>query len=197
MRLDAQVNCDNHKRWKCQTSFDFGFIPLGDFISHSTTVQSNSMTLDPIDLYKIIKASGTNYCRITVSSELKVDMWAQELEGYWDTQLVDFLRYGFPLDFNRNSKLRCEAKNHNSTLQFPQDVDVYLEEELKFKAIVGPFEASPIDNLHCSTYGFSVVPTYFCPWTLNLHIAIVLLRLGVYYSVEIKRYKSQIRIRLL
>ena len=36
----------------------------------------------------------------------------------------------------------------------------------------------------------------FCPWTLNLPIAIVLLRLRVDYSVEIKRYKSQIRIRI-
>ena len=36
----------------------------------------------------------------------------------------------------------------------------------------------------------------FCPWTLNLPIAIVLLRLRVHYSVEIKCYKSQIRIRI-
>ena len=41
-----------------------------------------------------------------------------------------------------------------------------------------------------------MVLTYFCPWTLNLHIAIVLLHLRVHYSVEIKRYKSQIRIRI-
>ena len=42
------------------------------------------------------------------------------------------------------------------------------------------------------------MPTYmyFCPWTLNLHIAIVLLRLRAHYSVEIKRYKSQIKIRI-
>ena len=47
------------------------------------------------------------------------------------------------------------------------------------------------------SYGFSVVLTYFCPWTLNLHIAIVLLRLRVHYSVEIKHYKRiRIRIRL-
>ena len=112
MRLDAQINCDNYKMWKCQTSFDFGFIPLGEFITPSPNVQSNSMTSDRIDLHKIIKASGTyNYlgCRIPVSSQLKVDMWAEQLEGYRDPQLVDFLRYGFPLDLNRNSKLRCEV----------------------------------------------------------------------------------------
>ena len=39
-----------------------------------------------------------------------------------------------------------------------------------------------------------MVVTYFCPWTLNLHIAIVLLCPRVYYSVDIKCYKSRIRI---
>ena len=43
------------------------------------------------------------------------------------------------------------------------------------------------------SYGFSVVLTYFCPWTLNLDIAIVLLHLRVHCSVEIKHYKSRIR----
>ena len=34
------------------------------------------------------------------------------------------------------------------------------------------------------------------PWTLNLHIAIVLLHIRVHYSVEIECYKSQIGIRI-
>ena len=41
-----------------------------------------------------------------------------------------------------------------------------------------------------------MVPTCFCPWTLNLHIAIVLLCLRVHYLVEIKRYKSQLELEL-
>ena len=41
--------------------------------------------------------------------------------------------------------------------------------------------------------GFSMVLTFFCPWTLNLYIAIGLLCLRVQNSVEIKRYNSQIR----
>ena len=39
-----------------------------------------------------------------------------------------------------------------------------------------------------------MVQTCFFPWTLNLDIAIDLLRLRVHYSVEIKCYKSRIRI---
>ena len=61
-----------------------------------------------------------------------------------------------------------------------------------FSTIFCKMEASV--NFLIFSYGFSVVPTCFCPWTLNLHIAIVLLRLRVHYSVEIKRYKSQIEL---
>ena len=37
-----------------------------------------------------------------------------------------------------------------------------------------------------------MVLTYFCPWTLNLDIAIFLLRLRVNYSEEIKHYKHKL-----
>ena len=90
-------------------SFDFGFTPLGEFVSADTSVQSKNVTDDPIHLHRIIKNSGTyNYlgCRIPIKSQLNVDAWARELEGYWDTQLLEFLTYGFPLDFNRDSKFK-------------------------------------------------------------------------------------------
>ena len=155
LRRHAEMNCENYKKWKCQTSFDFGFTPLGEFINSDRATQSEIVTDDSIELHKIIKNSGTyNYlgCRIPVRSQLKVDNWVQELQGYWDTQLLEFLKYGFPLDFNRDSKLRSEGENHKSALQFPMDVDAYLQEETQFKAILGPFVDSPIKQLHCSPF---------------------------------------------
>ena len=76
-RCDAELNCDNYKKWKCQTSFDFGFTPLGDFINPCTNVQPKILTETPIDLHKIIKDSGMyNYlgCRIPVRSQLNVEL---------------------------------------------------------------------------------------------------------------------------
>ena len=52
-------------------------------------------------------------------------------------------------------------------------------------------------NLAHFSYGFSVALTYFCPWTLYLNIVIVLFRLRVHFLVEIKRYKSRIRVRIV
>ena len=110
---------------------------------------------DPIELHKLVKASGTyNFwgLKIPVQSQLNVQQWETNLEGYWDTQLLELIRYGFPIDFNRQSPLRWVDKNHNSALQFPQDVDTYLSEEVEFGAIRGPSNTSPIENCHFSPF---------------------------------------------
>ena len=41
-----------------------------------------------------------------------------------------------------------EGDNHNSAKQYPQDIKVYLKEEVDFGAILGPFNNPPIKNLH-------------------------------------------------
>ena len=60
------------------------------------------------------------------------------------------IKYGFPLYFNRNSKLTATDKNHKSALAFPKDVEAYIEEEQKFGAIHGPFKNPPFDNFYTS-----------------------------------------------
>ena len=107
---------------------------------------------------------------------------------------------------------KSQPKIHKSTKQFgfsfafdaptvwnslPEDIcasPIIVSFRKKLKAYL---YAKAYPPLLIFSYGFSMVPTYFCPWTLNLHIAIVLLLFRVHYSVEIKHYKSQIRIRIL
>ena len=74
------------------------------------------------------------------------------MTNYWYSQLVLLLRYGFPLDFDYNSPLKSVQENHSPATDHTQDVHAYLSEEKEFGAILGPFEESPIDNLHVSPF---------------------------------------------
>ena len=45
-----------------------------------------------------------------------------------------------------------EGDNHKSAVDLPEDIEAYLQEEMDFKAIVGPFEKYPCDNGHISPF---------------------------------------------
>ena len=136
----ANCNAKSYKMWKIQTDFEFGFIPLGEFrLSDSTEVHVIS-DYCPIKAHNIVKSfHKPNYlgARLKVDSQLNLEAWKAELHDYWDSQLIDLLYFGFPLDFNRNSPLRWEGENHKSALNFPRDIEVYLDEKLHHKAIGG------------------------------------------------------------
>ena len=83
-----------------------------------------------------------------MTSQLNVDRWEELLKGYWDQQLLQLLRFGFPLDFNRSCTLHNEQGNHTSATQFPLDVDAYIEEEFGYGALLDPFKENPIENCH-------------------------------------------------
>ena len=105
---------------------------------------------------------------------------------------------------------KFQPKIHKSTKQFgfsfafdAPTVWNSLPEDIRASPTIASFRTKLKTYLYTKayppevifSYGFSVVLTCFCPWTWNLYIAIVLLHLKVHYSVEIKRYKSQIRTR--
>ena len=64
-------------------------------------------------------------------------------------QLIEF---GFPLDFNRSCPFIHESGNHKSATEFPNDIDAYIAEEVKYDALLGPFESHPIASGHCSPF---------------------------------------------
>ena len=90
--------------------------------------------------------------QIRVDSELKIENWEVMLEDYWDKQLLFLLKYGFPLDFNREYTLRSDPVNHSSATEHPVDVEAYLTEEIAKNAIMGPFKVPPISNTFLTFY---------------------------------------------
>ena len=148
------AQCEAFKKWRNQTDFDFGFVPLSDFTLPRCDSPGPGFE-SPIDQHYMASRHGVpNFLgsRIPVSSQLNVDKWHEFLLDCWDVQLIELLRYGFPLDFNRNCPLSSDKRNHSSAVQFPTHVETYLAEEKKFGAILGPFVENPIKNCHYSPF---------------------------------------------
>ena len=88
--------------------------------------------------HKIVKQNNKpNYlgARLKVDSQLNLDEWKKELVGYWDTQLIVLLYFGFPLDFNRGSPLEWEGSKHKSATEYPGDIDAYLLKNYSLKPL--------------------------------------------------------------
>ena len=130
----------------------FGFIPRGPLKIYDGTSVSWNPIPDIIRAHLLVRDSGLpNYlgCHIPVNSNLNCENWIHYLQNYWDSQLVDLLKYGFPLDFDRPSPLVATEENHKSALLNSSHVPKYISEELSHKAILGPFKDKPI-HLHTS-----------------------------------------------
>ena len=141
--------------WCQQSKVKFGFIPLTDPILPVNENISDKECRDPIELHNEVKKHDLpNYlgARIPVPSHLNIHAWETLLEGYWDRQLLECLKFGFPLGFNRTCSLSHDKDNHKSATQFPDHVTRYIEEEKQFGAIIGPFDKPPIKNLHYSPF---------------------------------------------
>ena len=126
----------------------YGFIPVSPLQLYTGDPTYYQNTPDIIRLHRIVSQSGKpNYLgsRIPVKSQLKIPAWRKYLHTYWDQHIVDLLEFGFHLDFDRKVKLQSTENNHKSAVQFQDQVDSYIREELSFEAICGPFENKPID----------------------------------------------------
>ena len=152
--MNIMASCPTLQLWDKQNAHKFGFIPLDELDVPPTSSPVEVIT-DPLTLHRTIKASGKyNFknCQINVKSQLNPDVWDSLLQGYWDAQLPLLIRFGFPLDFDRNSILESHSENHTSAKNYPQDVQTYLEEEIQYNAILGPFDKPPLDDLHTSPF---------------------------------------------
>ena len=110
---------------------------------------------DPIAQHLQIKPTGIpNFLgeRIPIKSQLNFLEWKKLFADYWDQQLLHLVEFGFPLDFNRNSVLRHDFKNHSSVVDFLSDVQAYLDEEINHGAIMGQYNVNPIPNSHVSPF---------------------------------------------
>ena len=154
MKLREAATVPDFQKWKIQNKFAFGFIPLSPLLGEKHW-KENGKAQSPIEAYHMVKTSGRynhQQARILLESQLNSEMWEDHLQDYWDWQLVQYIKFGFPLDVALHAELVCDFSNHKSATLFPSHVNTYLQEEKKFKAIYGPFNKKPFETLHCSPF---------------------------------------------
>ena len=134
------------------TANNFGFIPKAPLWVYTGEVVHWQNIPNTLEAHKIIKATKTpNYmkCRIPVQSGLNIKAWRAHLSNYWDQQLCDLLEFGFPLDFEWNCILNSTEINHTSAIQNSQHISHFIQEEIDYNAMLGPFDSKPI-HMHVS-----------------------------------------------
>ena len=120
------VDTEIYHKWRDQTDFKFGFVPLAEQIMSKNMSINTSEVLSPCEMHSIVRATQKpNYmeARLPVNSQLNVEAWKMHLSKYWDQQLLQLIEFGFPLDFNRNCPLTNEQGNHKSVTEFPKDIE--------------------------------------------------------------------------
>lgn len=70
--------------------------------------------------------------------------------------MLNGLRDGFRIGFQRHCRLKSAQKNKQSALQNSQVIDKYLENEILKGRLAGPFNQSPLPQLQLSSFG--VIP---------------------------------------
>ena len=105
------------------------------------------------DIFKAVGAVGTyNYrgARVRVPSGLNISAWRHYLSDYHDSNLPDYLAFGWPVNYVGGAPLISTPINHATARQFQGDIAFYVATELGHGALAGPFERPPVPNLQVS-----------------------------------------------
>ena len=100
----------------------------------------------------VVQTGEYNYknARVPIPSGLNLQAWKRYLQDYRDPNLVLFLEYGWPVNFSRDQPLISTYTNHASARHFPADINYYIQTEMSYEALIGPFDGPPVDYTHIS-----------------------------------------------
>ena len=66
--------------------------------------------------------------RIRVPSAMKVAAWRHYLSDYHDPNLVEFIEFGWPVNYVGGAPLVATENNHTSSLQYQQDIGLLCQD---------------------------------------------------------------------
>ena len=109
-----------------------------------------------LKVHRLVRRSGKyNFegCRIPVPTAIRFDRIEESLGSEAtskDLRILDLLKYGMPINCKENYGIQNPQKNHFSALSFKKEVSSFFKDSIESKAMLGPFESSPIPGLRFS-----------------------------------------------
>ena len=97
-------------------------------------------------LYSEVSATGLpNHlgARLPVPSGLRIPRWRHHLADYHDNIVCDYLEFGWPIGYTALVPPTSVGVNHKSAVDYPCEIQNYIDTELALGGIIGPFTASP------------------------------------------------------
>lgn len=94
-----------------------------------------------------------------LSTAFNLPLWKHYLQDYHDIIVVDFLEYGWPINYMSLQIPRSTLHNHPSTQREhnPTFLREYIAKELQYRAIIGPFKHNPF-NIDCAISPLQCTP---------------------------------------
>ena len=106
-----------------------------------------------VNLHHYVSTFNTyNYCGAKLPlahNGLNIKYWRENLADYHDSELCDFLEFGWPLGIDPSVPLNSTLRNHPSSVQFPDFVDKFIKKQIYSNALVGPCIVNPFQSGIC------------------------------------------------
>ena len=137
---------------RLQDQFKNESLPPLDRIDEENRVVE-SFNANMLEIYSKVSETGCyNFqkARIPIPSGLNIKAWKKYLVDYTDREILHYLEFGWPSNFNHMASLQSTFVNHKSGVEFSRDIDTYIDVEIKKRALLGPFRANPICPMHIS-----------------------------------------------
>ena len=92
-----------------------------------------------------------------VHSHFNVNVWSHYLEHYQDRVIIDFLRYGWPINCQSDVLASSSFHNHPSAVKNSSYLSTYIAKALSYQSVFGPFHCNPF-NADCVISPLLCVP---------------------------------------
>ena len=103
--------------------------------------------------------------QVPVPTSFDLDTWNTYLHNYDDKIFVQYLHYGWPINYQSDVLPSSTLQNHSSAVKNNWSLLDYLEEEVIHRAIIGAFTCNPFSCPRCEQstlfpYSFSFWPSF-------------------------------------